>query len=86
MLVEHINNVNMIKKRGRNIIIRRGTIKVSFFDTSLFNDKVYDEDITRVIVKSDPVAADVLSCPSRRMFSVAADLKSDAKYYKDLQS
>ena len=24
--------------------------------------------------------------PSRRMFSVAADLKSDAKYYKDLQS
>lgn len=53
MLVEHINNVNMIKKRGRNIIIRRGTIKVSFFDTSLFNDKVYDEDITRVIVKSD---------------------------------
>ena len=62
MLVVHINNVNMIKKRGRNIIIRRGTIKVSFFDTSLFNDKVYDEDITRVIVKSDPVAADVLSC------------------------
>ena len=29
----------MFKKRGRNIIIRRGTIKVSFFDTSLFDEK-----------------------------------------------
>lgn len=43
----------MFKKRGRNVIIRRGTIKASFFDTSLFNDKLYDEDITRVIVKPD---------------------------------
>ena len=43
----------MIKKRGRNIIIRRDTIKASSLDTSLFDEKVYDEDITRVIVKSD---------------------------------
>lgn len=43
----------MIKKRGRNIIIRRDTIKASSLDTSPFDEKVYDEDITRVIVKPD---------------------------------
>lgn len=43
----------MLKKRGRIIIIRRGVINVSFYDSALFDDKVYDEDITRIIIKSD---------------------------------
>lgn len=42
----------MIKKRGRNIIIRRGVIKTSFSDSTLLDDKIYDET-TRIIIKSD---------------------------------
>ncbi|MBQ8704232.1 MAG: hypothetical protein IJ524_07655 [Bacteroidales bacterium] len=43
----------MLKKRGRNIIIRRENIKASFYDTDLFDNKIYDEEIERIIIKSD---------------------------------
>lgn len=43
----------MIKKHGRSLIIRRSIIKTSFSDSTLLDDKIYDEEITKIIIKSD---------------------------------
>ena len=68
--------MSMIKKRGKNIIIRRGVIKTSFSDISLFDNMVYDEDITSIIIKysvdiDDDLGPHFLEYPNLKEFEVS---------------